>query len=955
MSKVIASTYEIIEKIGSGGGGNVYLATHLRLGKRVVLKADKRKITTKPELLRREVDILKELHHSYIPQVYDFFIEDETVYTVMDYIQGESLDKPLKRGEKFSQPQVIKWARQILEALCYLHEPIHGEPPKGYVHSDIKPANIMRTPYNDISLIDFNIALALGEENVIGCSAGYASPEHYGLDYSSFSSNTVSIDDNETKTLIEETVTLTLSNSSSSSNKSQKKILPDVRSDIYSLGATLYHLLSGHRPSKDAKEVVPLSNTEFSPQLVKIISKAMEPNPDMRYQTAEEMLFDLTHLRENDKRTITLKQNNRTSTIIITTFFVIGLLTSFVGLQRMQTEEKWLKLSEYSQTALSNGDTIAAINYALEALPNRTSILSPNVLPEAQKALTDAVSIYDLNDGFKPYRQYELPNKPLALKLSPDGNTAACIYSGNIVLIDTNTAQDIITLPTDKSALSEIEYLDNNVIIYAGVQGVTSYDIETNQQLWCGNKGTAISISEDGSTVAAIYKDESKATIYNAKTGVIKKEISFGNKKQSVTVNDIFANPNDNLFEINENGSLLGVSFQDGSLMVYNLLSANNDIELFDSASGYTHFEGGFYKEYFAFSGTKENNSVFAVIDTKSKSQTGGFNSKNYFGVTTDNNGIYVQTENLLVKINPVTGEQTPLITTPNNISHYSISDKSALVSSSQTIQFFNENAKEITNIEETENIDFVQLSNGVAIIGTLNSPILKILKYKDFDSSNVFVYDTSNDHDELRISADYKTVMMFSYKQFKIFDINGELINKTNISNSEQVYDQQYIRKNNDSFLEVTYNNGTVITYDATTGKKIDEHNIEKPDLSLYEEFITENYKIESPLHGEPKIYDLKSGELIKELSEDGYLTYATQVNNQLILQFLSVDNQQYGVILNERCEKIANLPCLCDVYNDELYFDYPTGNMRKSRIYNINEIKNIAQKSLQEENGNE
>ena len=185
MPEIIASTYEVIEKIGAGGGGNVYLANHLRLGKQVVLKADKRKITTRPELLRREVDVLKDLSHTYIPQVYDFFVEGETVYTVMAYIEGESLDRPLKRGERFSQPQVIKWAVQLLEALCYLHSPTHGNPPRGFVHSDIKPANMMLTPNDDICLIDFNIALALGEDNVIGCSDGYASPEHYGLDFSS--------------------------------------------------------------------------------------------------------------------------------------------------------------------------------------------------------------------------------------------------------------------------------------------------------------------------------------------------------------------------------------------------------------------------------------------------------------------------------------------------------------------------------------------------------------------------------------------------------------------------------------------------------------------------------------------------------------------------------------------------------------------------------------------------
>ena len=150
--EIIDSTYQIIEKIGAGGGGNVYLAEHLRLHKKVVLKADKRKLSTPPELLRREVDVLKNLHHPHIPQVYDFFVENGTVYTVMDYIQGESLDRPLKRGEVFSQPQVISWAFQLLDALIYLHSPIHGEPPKGFIHSDIKPANLMRQQDGSICL-----------------------------------------------------------------------------------------------------------------------------------------------------------------------------------------------------------------------------------------------------------------------------------------------------------------------------------------------------------------------------------------------------------------------------------------------------------------------------------------------------------------------------------------------------------------------------------------------------------------------------------------------------------------------------------------------------------------------------------------------------------------------------------------------------------------------------------
>lgn len=946
MSKVIASTYQLIEKVGSGGGGNVYLAIHQRLNKKVVLKADKRKITVRPELLRREVDILKELSHSYIPQVYDFFIEDETVYTAMDYIEGESLDKPLKRGEKFPQPQVIKWAKQLLEALCYLHSPIHGEPPKGYVHSDIKPANIMRTPYNDICLIDFNIALALGEENVVGRSAGYASPEHYGLDFSSFGSNTATITDNETITLLDETATLTLSNARSSS--STKKIVPDVRSDIYSVGATLYHLLSGQRPAKNAMEVTPLSEKEFSPQIVKIISKAMNPNPNLRYQTAEEMLKDLSHLHENDIRIKRLKRNNLIACILIAVLIVIGTSTTFVGLKRMQVIESWLKLAEYSQAALVDGDSISALDYALQALPTDKGIFTPAYIPEAQKALTDGLSIYDLSDGFKKHKVIELPSNPLYMVIAPDGETAACMYSGFIAVFDTEAANIIATLPADKSALSEVEYLNEDTIIYAGIDGIQSYNISNGTTLWSGKPSTAISISQDGKTVAAIYKDESIATIYDAVTGNIQTEVDFKDKHQSVTTNDSFANPNDNLFQINADGTLLGVSFADGSLEIYDLTHSDNDIEIFDNTSGYTHFEGGFYEQYLAFSATDSNGSVFAVIDTIEKVQTGGFDSDDYFGVATNEKGVYVQMKNLLVRIHPVTGEQTPLVTTPETLFRFAISDTHTLATSKESVMFFDSKSNLMTSFEEEETGDFVQLANGVALIGSIDSPKIKIMKYENHPQAEIFTYDPSYEHDEARISADRKTVMLFSYKQFRVYDISGELIKEVDISNANQVYDQQFIRKDNESYLEVTYNDGTLLMYNARDGNLVSEEKIEKPDLSLYEEFYTDSLKIESPLHGSPAVYDKKTDKFICNFNEEGYLTYITQVGDYIIAQYVTIDDYCYGILLNNKCETLAKLPYLNDVVDDELYFDYPSGNIRKSRIYNIDELINLAQDEL-------
>lgn len=946
MSKVIGSTYEIIKKIGYGGGGNVYLAIHLRLGKEVVLKADKRKITTRPELLRREVDILKELNHPYIPQVYDFFVEDDIVYTAMAYIKGESLDKPLKRGEKFSQPQVIKWAKQLLEALCYLHSPTHGDPPHGYVHSDIKPANIMRTPDNNICLIDFNIALSLGEDNVVGCSAGYASPEHYGLDFSSYDS-TATVDDSETVTVLDETETLTLSASKSSA--SVKKIVPDVRSDIYSVGATLYHLLSGRRPAKNATEVIPLSDKEFSAQIVRIISKAMNPNPCLRYQTAEEMLADFSHLHENDSRAKRMKRSNRIASVLLSVFFITGAAMAFIGLKRMQVEESWLKLAEYSQTSLDDGDSVAALEYALQALPSKKGILTPECTAEAQNALTDALGVYDLSDGFKKYKVFELPSSPLYMTLSPDGLTAACVYSGAVTVFDTETAEVVANLKADQSALSEVEYLNDNTIVYAGADGIEVYDISRDTVLWRGRPCTAVSVSQDGQTIAAVYKDEGTAAVYDALSGNLKDEIDFQAKHQSVTVNDSFANPNDNLFELSGDGTMLGVSFSDGSLEIFDLTGEDNNIEIFDNTSGYSHFEGGFYERYFAFSATGTSGSVFAVIDTVDKVQTGGFEAEGYFGVDTDENGIYVLRENLLVKIHPVTGEQIPLVTTAETLFRFAVSDTHTLATSGEQVMFFDLNANLITSFEEEETGDFVQLKNGTALIGSMDTPEIKILKYENYSQKEAFTYDPSYTHDEARISADGQTVMLFSYKQFHVYDIAGNLIKEVDIPNADLVYDQQFIRENGESYLEVTYNDGTLLTYNARDGNLISEDQTEKPDLSLYEEFYTDSFRIESPLHGAPSVYDKKTDKFVCELDEEGYLTYITQIDDYIVAQYVTVDDYYYGVLLNNSCEPLAYLPYLSDVYENELYFDYcDSGNMRKSRIYNIDELRKMARDEL-------
>lgn len=940
MSEIIASTFEVINKIGSGGGGVVYLANHLRLNKQVVLKADRRKISTPPELLRREVDVLKDLSHPYIPQVYDFFAEGEVVYTVMDYVDGESLDRPLKRGERFSQPQVIQWAIQLLQALEYLHSPTHGTPPRGYVHSDVKPANLMRRANGDICLIDFNISLALGEDSVIGASAGYASPEHYGLDYS-FSGDTATMKQ-ETQTMDDRTATMTMPGI-------RRKIRPDVRSDIYSTGATLYHLLSGRRPAKDALEVAPLSEMEVSPQIARMIAKAMAPNPQDRYQTASEMLWELEHLRENDIRTIRHKRRVKTTVAALAVMFLLGGLLTFTGLKQMERAqaagkaaaemaEQALSAVSGSESAYRNGDIPGAIRLAMDAL---TLESSPYEAP-AQKALTDALGVYDLSDGFRPARTLPLPSAPLKAVLSPEGSRAAAMVSGKLLVFDTASGEKLAELPAEASALSEAVFAGEDRILYAGEGALRAYDLAAGRELWSGKAATGIALSADGSTAAAVYKDENMAAVYDAATGEVRQAVTFGERQQSVIANDVFADPEDGLFALSGTGRWLAVSFSDGSLEIFDLQDSAGDLSIFD-ASEYTHFEGGFYGPYLAFSAAGPEESVFAVIDAEAQVQTGGFASANPFRVQADEDGILVATENILVRLDPETGEQEELAYTEGDITGFAHHGGYTLTALSDSFGFYDEAA---ALVEQRDGLcDFTAIAGETALTADRNTPCLRILQMERHPEAQIFAYDRSYVHDEARISRE-GNVLLYRYDGFRLYAPDGGILKEEALPNPEQVYDQQFRREAGGEYLEVIYNNGTSLCYSATDGRLQEERTGTPPDGSLDEEFITDRLRITAPLHGTPKVYDLESGALVRTLEEDDYLAYAAQVDGGIMTEYITARGERYGLLLNEDCETLARLPGLCDVTEDGvLVFDDNRGNLRESRIYSLQELMAFAE----------
>lgn len=410
IGSLVDGKYKILNEVGHGGMSIVYLAMNEKANKQWAIKEVRKDGVKDFEVVKQslvaETDMLKKLSHPCLPDIVDVIEDDDRFLIVMDYIQGNSLSKALDEFGAQPQDEVIRWAKQLCDVLGYLHS---QNPP--IIYRDMKPANIMLKPDGNVALIDFGTAREFKEKNIADTTClgtmGYAAPEQFG-------------------------------------GMGQT----DPRTDIYCLGATLYHLVTGMSPCEPPYEISPIRqiNPALSGGLESIILKCTQPNPMNRYQNAAELMYALEHYDEIDD---IFKRKQKKKLGLFITSSILTLALGAASIWGYVSAEN--KKSENYDNILKAADSYEDYYKAIVTDPTRTEayedlnnmLISDFVLDKDEAQILSKIQVGLDNTGSDGYSHtYDVMSQ--LKKSNPDGYEQVCYMFGESFLFyyDINVEKD---------------------------------------------------------------------------------------------------------------------------------------------------------------------------------------------------------------------------------------------------------------------------------------------------------------------------------------------------------------------------------------------------------------------------------------------------------------------------------------------------------------------------------
>lgn len=408
IGSLVDGKYKILNVVGRGGMSVVYLAMNEKANKQWAIKEVRKDGVSNFDVVKQglivETDMLKKFNHPLLPSIVDVIDTDGTFLIVMDYIEGKPLSDSLSENGALPQEDVIKWAIQLCDVLGYLHR---QTPP--IIYRDMKPANVMLKPDGNITLIDFGTAREYKIENLEDTTClgtrGYAAPEQFG-------------------------------------GQGQT----DPRTDIYCLGATLYHLVTGHNPSEPPYEMYPIRywDESLSQGLETIILKCTQNNPADRYQSCDELLYALEHYEELDDIYVK-KQKRKLRFFLLTVFCMIASFAVAFGANKKRKEVISADYETQMERAATTDDKITKIVSYTTAI----AIRPENVEPYEELIQTCASDLVIDEEEATLFNRLSIGGLKTELNKMIDNNGSKVKIPGGIKINDVKPFDTLMKNPAD--------------------------------------------------------------------------------------------------------------------------------------------------------------------------------------------------------------------------------------------------------------------------------------------------------------------------------------------------------------------------------------------------------------------------------------------------------------------------------------------------------------------------
>ncbi|MCI7438362.1 MAG: serine/threonine protein kinase [Coriobacteriaceae bacterium] len=340
---VVGGRYQLLTVIGTGGMSTVYLALDKVLNKQWAAKEIRR--VEDPQMrdlivksIVTEANMIKRFDHPAIPRIVDIVDDAGTLYVIMDYVEGHALESILETMGPQPEDAVADWAIQLCDVLEYLHQ---LDPP--IIYRDMKPSNVMLRPNGSVSVIDFGIARELHrdggsggpeDEDLLG-TRGYAPPE-----------------------------------------QADPNCETDARSDVYSLGATMFSLLTGKNPADMPEGLPPVRQIcpELSAGIELVIARATQPDPKDRYADCAEMAHAIMHRSDEDERRRVALGRTWKRFVGLAVVACIALAMGIVGTtgRIVMTNGDYDHWMEVGRQSSSTSEAVAAYERAAQIKPGET-------------------------------------------------------------------------------------------------------------------------------------------------------------------------------------------------------------------------------------------------------------------------------------------------------------------------------------------------------------------------------------------------------------------------------------------------------------------------------------------------------------------------------------------------------------------------------------------------------